>query len=247
MRTLQDQRFVFGLPYYSTVRFQFERTGAGPYVYTLARNPVRAFSYGEGQTDCTAAGFPTGYTATHAETNLLEKQQTNASEEVEITALGCLIEPGSDARMAALVCRNVFCELSLNGDQQLYRLGTIPMLPGGGGLMGGGVDDAGTQPIPGGRPSYSFVSNGWPAVKNDKRLPGGIVWRNKAKRDSMLSVIFTPASVKVSSRTISYTTEIGNEAAAAGVRGYTFPAGPLNVDVRVVLYGVVYGERSRVT
>ena len=73
-----------------------------------------------------------------------------------------------------------------------------------------------------------------------------IVWRNKASRDSLLQVIFTPASGKVS-RTIAYTTQLADEAAAAGVRGYANPAGPLIVELRVHLRGVVTGARSRVT
>ena len=243
---LARQQFVVGFPYYSKVRFRFVRSGAGPYVYTLSTSVVRAFSYSVDQADCTAAGFATGFTSTYSETNLQAKNETNAGETVHVEGISCVLMPNSDARMASEVFSNVSTELSLNGDSNTFRLGPPIFLPSPVGLIGGGKDDAGTQPIPGGRPQFNFAANGWPMRNNVMKLPGGLIWRNKSSRDSQLNVIFTPASAKVSTRTISYTTQIADEVAAAGVRGYAFPSTDLVVDVMVLLTGYVKGPRSRV-
>lgn len=243
---LQRQEFVVGFPYYSMVRFRFVASGAGPYTYTLSSSVVRAFSYSVDQSDLTAAGFASGYTATYAETNLQSKNETNAGETVYVNGLSAVLMPNSDARMASEVFRNVYCELSLNGDSNTFRLGPPIFLPSPVGLLGSGKDDAGPQAIPGGRPVFTFPANGWPYKGNKMGLPGGLVWRNSSKRDSQLNVIFTPASAKVASRTISYTTQTANEAAAAGVRGYNYPTADIVVDVMVLLSGLVRGPRSRV-
>lgn len=245
-QALERQEFVVGFPYYSTVRFRFVRSGAGPYVYTLSTSVVRAFSYSVDQADCTSAGFGTGYTSTYAETNLQSKNETNAGETVYVSGLSAVLMPNSDARMAAEVFRNVFCELSLNGDSNTFRLGPPILLPSPVGLLGGGQDAAGPQAIPGGRPMFTFPANGWPYKDNKMKLPGGLVWRNSSKRDSQLNVIFTPASAKTSTRTITYTTQNANEVAAAGVRGYDYPSADIVVDVMVLLSGLVRGPRSRV-
>ncbi len=238
-RVLQRQRKKYSFPYYSTVRFDFARTGAGPFVYAVPQGTQpRAFSYAINDTP-TSGGFRAAFgAATAAETNLQSKNETIGGEEVRIKGIQAAFNATSDARASALVFDNVYCELTLNGDQQRMKLGRISHLPGGTGLVGVGPDATGVQAIGGGRPQYGAVSNGWAVRSNCQRLPEGLVWRNKATVDSNLNIICT------SPRAMTLPT-VTTEAAAAGIRGYTAPAdGEVNSDVTFALIGQTVSRRT---
>lgn len=236
------QKFIFTLPYYSTVRFTWAISGAGPYTYTLSSTKVRAFAYKIGDVP-TIAGYSATFTAQASETNLLQANQTNSAEDVYVVGIAAMLEAWSDARLASIVWPNVYVELALNGSSNIFRLGTLGMMPGAGGLQGTGKDDLGTQALGGGRPLFGYVHNGWPDQGNFFRMPEGLVWKKNSMRDSMLNLICTPAE----GRTLTATAP-ADEAGAAGVRGYAHPVpadnGPCIVDVKFVLRGAVEADRS---
>lgn len=238
---LKNQGFQLSFPYWSTVRFNFVRSGAGPYTYTMTVSEVTAFSYAIGDVSPSTAGYSgTGLAMDYSETNLLTKHETLGGEQLRISGIGIQPCAGQDAALTALVWRNTAALLSFNGGSQRLPLGPLSLLPGGGGLTGAGPDTLGTQAIPGGRPIYSHQSNGFPNRHNLMRLPEGITWRNKSQRDGQFAIILKPAS----GRTITVTTPT-DEAAAAGIRGYTYPTAA-SVDVLIWLDGTVTGKRSRV-
>lgn len=241
LRALQNQKFKYSLPYWSTVRFAFTRTGAGPgpYTYTLANQEVVAFSYGVNDAAPAQAGFGgSGLTMSYTETNLQSRNETLAGEELLIRGIGIQPCADADADATRYVWRSTCAILTLNGGQNRVPIGPLSLVPGGGGLTGGGTNVLGMQPLPGGRPTVMHQSNGFPNRNNILSLPEGIVWKRKSERDGQLGVILQPAP----SRTMSFSTP-ADEAAAAGVRGYSYPA-TLNVDVLVWLDGTVIGRRS---
>lgn len=238
-RAVQNQRYVNSFPYWSMVRFNFVRSGAGPYVFTMSSSEVIAFSYGVGDSAPSAAGFgSSSLTMSLAETNLQTKHETIAGEELHISGIGIQPAAGSDAVLAGMVWRNTCAILSLNGGSNRLPMGPLSLLPGGGGLTGSGPDTLGTQALGGGRPQFSHVTNGFPNRNNVMPLPEGFVWRNKSRRDGQLAVILQPAP----GRTLTIATP-ADEVAAAGVRGYNYP-GSAFVDVMVWAGGQSTGARS---
>ncbi len=240
---LQSQKKKFSFPYYSKIRFNFARTGAGPYTYTLAAaSTSRGFGYAIGDNPITQAGFLSAFgAATASETNLQSKNETVSGEEVRIRGIHAILGSTSDARAAAQVWDNVNVELSLTGGQNVFKLGLLHQLPGGAGLTGQGLDQTGIQPFPGGRPQYGFVNNGWPIRSNCQSLPEGLVWRRKGQEDSNLNINCT------SPRALALTAPADEAAAGTTTRGYAAPAdGALFVDVILELKGMVVGARSRV-
>jgi hypothetical protein len=177
--------------YYSRVRFQFVRTGAGPYTFTMAAGTeLRAFGYGIGQDISSAAfGFASGTTATPAETNLQQASTTLAGEQVRIFGLSLLPTSDSDSYLAKILWPNVSVQLALNGDQQGFKLGTPETIPGGGGLSGAG--DSYIQSPP---QQESYVSrsgaltNGVPHAGNFYPIPDPIVWNPAGANDGMLVI-----------------------------------------------------------
>ena len=239
LEALKNQGFRLSFPYWTTVRFNWTRSGAGPFTYTLSASEVVGFSYAIGDVSPATAGFSaSGLTMGYAETNLLTKHETLGGEQLKISGIGIQPCAGQDAALTAQIWRNTAALLSFNGGSQRLPLGPLSLLPGGGGLTGNGPDTLGVQPIPGGRPAYSHQTNGFPNRHNMMRLPEGIMWRNKSQRDGQFAIILQPA------RTLTVTTP-ADEAAAAGIRGYTYPTA-VSVDLLVWLDGTIYGKRSRV-
>lgn len=240
VEALKGQSFALSMPYWTTVRFAFARTGAGPYVYTLSSpNEVLGFSYAVGDTAPTSAGFgASGLTMQLSETNLQTKHETIAGEEVHIKGIGIQPCAGADARLTSYLWRSVCAILAINGGSTRIPLGPLALIPGGGGLTGSGPDDLGTQPLAGGRPQFSNLTNGWPVNRNVMSIPEGFVWRNKSRRDGQFAIILQAAP----GRTLAFTTP-ADEAAAAGVRGYTYPT-TASVDVLIWLQGTVKSGRS---
>jgi len=215
------QQRVTDYPYYSSVCFRaageevLDDKGAPiAQAYRFTRGQIRrAFAYARGQ-DGLIAGFTTGVVPlitdglmTLAETNLVKPHETIGGQQVQIDGIAIFVKPAMtdgkrfmQPRLLAQIATNVSVQLSLNGDENLFPLGTTQQIPGAGGLVGatgdelafkelltgevGGICDSG----PG---VYGFAANGWQTRGNYYRLPAGVIWQPGSSADSMLNVIFT--------------------------------------------------------
>jgi hypothetical protein len=219
LAALQNQQRVTDYPYYSSVCFRADGTsvteaGATWTQYDFAAGQIRrAFAYakrGPGE----VAGFTTANDGlmTLAETNLVEPHKTIGGQQVEIQGIAIGFKPAMtdghrfvQARVLAQLAANVSVKFSLNGDENLFPLGTLQQVPGAGGLTGVYNDDlafipttwesADVIPVPQplaeniGQP-MPFGSNGLPSRGNFYRLPSGVIWQPDGAADSLLNVIF---------------------------------------------------------
>lgn len=243
LRAIKTQKFALSFPYWSMVRFKFTRTGVapGPYTYTMSNQELHAFAYRIGDAEPNAAGFGgSGLTMALCETNLQKSSETNAGEEFHIQGIAIEPQAGADALLLALIWRNTAAILSLNGGSNRINIGPLALIPGGGGLTGGGRNSYSRQSLDGVRVQEQFMTNGFPNRHNIYPIPEGAVWRRSNERDGQLEVIFQPAP----SRNIGFGTGL-DEAPAAGVRGYSYPDSDQSyVDVMVWLVGQARGGRS---
>ena len=132
----------------------------------------------------------------------------------------------------------------MNSGKNSFQLGTLGMIPGGGGIYGFGYDCLGTQPIEGGRPQFSSQANGNPQRGNAFRMPSGLIWRSSGHVDSMLAVRFTVQRNIVLTSGGDPANPEADEAAAAGIRGYNFPR-EIEANLLVFLHGRVISRVSR--
>jgi len=190
--------------YHSKVRFQSAISGAGPFTYTIAAGTqMLAFGYAKGA-DMGPAGFVGGggtpaagnRTAKDCDTNIIKASETNAGEKVVIFGLSIMIDADSEPELVKQWVKNTSVVLSLNGDALIFRLGTVAMIPGAGGLSGNGQslialapNDQGQQPFSG------AVNNGEPFVDNFYPLPEPIEWNPAGANDSTLVVKLTTDQV----------------------------------------------------
>jgi hypothetical protein len=249
---------VLPLPYWSTVRFQAVRGGAGPFTFTIDTTQRKAFAYAQGQ-DMTIAGFTAAPTiATEADTNLLKANETRDNADVWIWGVAANLQPTSEPALAARIWRETAVDISLNGTQSI-PLGTPEMFPGAGGLYGTGLTylkapndiTAGPSVADGGEGAkLSFVTNGNPMAGNFFRLPQPFKWASVGSQgaDSSLIITNTPlrqivetatarAAIPVTAAITSVGTEAYNPPAATGDPG-TF------VEIRYHLICVAVAKRS---
>jgi hypothetical protein len=230
LQTFVKQRRITSWPYYSKVKFIGTRAvSGGGFTYTMAQGVVlRAFSYSTQETKIGAGFTAADGLANISDTNLTTRNQTTGGQNVLIHGI------------------------ALNGDENRYRLGTIGMLPGAGGLMGGSEDASGDNSVAGKAKSLQFPTNGWPVKSNFFRVPEGLVWRNQSNSDSNLNVVFTtqrPIQVFSGGSPQNIVGDIAVDNAPANVataEGYAYPT-ELAVELMVFMVGEVIGPRSRVT
>lgn len=255
-----NQKRVTSYPYYSKVRFHADRAGAdpGPWTYTIPVNTtVRAFSYAFDTGTAVTAGFPAGMVASQAETNLTQPGETISGENVQIKGIAAQLvhaviddavsnELFTDMRLVAQLNECVSCELSLNGGQNAFQLGILPMIPSAGGMIGAGEDTLGTQAVPGGRPTFHFAQNGWPVTSNAAWLPEGLIWRSSGREDGLLNIrLVTRREIVLYSGGL-----VDNQAANeppspdTGIRGYEYPL-EIGAEWMFFLKGLVVGPRSK--
>lgn len=211
---------VVSVPYYSQGRFGTALTGGGGAVatYTIAAGTeLQFFGYGRGQ-DMAPAGRA-GVAATNADTNLQSAGETIGGQQVRLKGLQIeLMSNTFAAEMAALLFPEASVKLSLDGGSTNLDLGLMHFWPSAGGLHGAQQSNIGVQPLGGGRPIWWFPSNGFPGVMNYGRMPEGLTWMQKGQPDSNLRILIR------AERAVAFTTQLADEAAAAGVRGYANPA-----------------------
>lgn len=240
---LKKQRRVTTNPYYSKWRFVTALTGGGgaASTYTIAAGTeLRAFGYGIGG-DMGPAGR-TGVLATFADTNLQSGGRTIGGQQVHCKGLAItLLSTTFSAELLALLWPETSVRLSLNGGETNILLGLPHMYPGAGGISGQQTSNISAQPIPGGRPAYNFAQNGLPGIYNCGKLPEGFVWRQEGCSDSNLNVLLR------NERAVVFVTQLADEAAAAGIRGFANPAAAaVFVEGMVQLVGTVTSKRSAV-
>lgn len=268
LAAVKGQKRLTSWPYFSKVKFVAPTPDAapGPFTYQITRGTqARAFSYGV-QQQMQAGGF-TGAdgNATIADTNLTVANQTTGGQNVLIHGIALQLLPSSlhladgealprrvrpaDWRLVGALWESVSVELSLNGDENRFRLGTMGMLPGAGGVTGGGEDISGRVSADAGQKDIDYPTNGWAVRSNFFRVPEGLVWRNQSNADSMLNVIFTvqnDITILSGGSPENNVAVIGADAAPAlpTLLGYNYPT-ELVVSVMCFLVGEVIGPRTR--
>jgi hypothetical protein len=248
---------VLPLPYWSSVRFQAVRSGAGPFLFTIDTTQRRAFAYAQGQNMATA-GFTLGQIATEADTNLLKANETRDNSDVWIWGLAAYVTPDSEPALARRIWRETAVDISLNGTQSI-PLGTLEMFPSAGGLYGQGITylkapndiTAGPTDADGGiGASMGFLNNGNPMAGNFFRLPQPFKWASVGSQgaDSSLIITNTPLRTIVESATARAAIPVTAGVTSVGTEPFTPPAATGDpgtfVDVRWHLICVAVAKRS---
>ena len=260
---IENQQRITSWPYFSTVKFKAIRSGAsGSFVYTMATQTrgLRAFGYALGETKEAAGYAAIDGQATAADTNIITKNQTISGQFVEIKGMAfqwhtCGLNAPSaglqtlrylDGNFVSALHRVISCEMGVNGDEQTYKLGTIGMIPGAGGLRGGASLLSGLGALDANQDTQ-FAANGWETRSNFFRVPEGVLWTTSDKPDGNLNVIFRqqeplvlPAGGSPENNALATTA-----APIASVsRGYNYPT-ELVAELKVFLIGQVIGGRTR--
>lgn len=161
-------------PHFSVVIFRAERVGAGPYTYTIPKQQLKAFGYGQAG-DMEAAGAP-GRRATASETSILNPGQTVNNEDVLLHAMHASIAADAAPELAQKLFDNINFSLAL-GPSMIRQLGRMEFAAAQTGLVGaaparslpGALDDADGRVIAG-------LHNGL-AVPGGGLIFGEITWR----------------------------------------------------------------------
>lgn len=242
---LASQKTVLAFPYFSTVRFNAARTGAGPYVYTIAAGTRKCFNYKIGDQP-TGAGFASTYTVGKTETNLLKASETRDNADVYIWGIAAELCSNSDAYMAKQVWRNAYVELALSGTDQ-HLLGPLSFFPGGGGLYGMGDS---TVIVPSAIDSVSravgHLNNGNPTAGNYYRLPQPLIWQanGSGAKDTSLVISVTVDSA-IATGSVTARSATAPSSGSTGQLAFDPPAdGTVFVDVRFRLVSVSVSQRS---
>jgi hypothetical protein len=245
-RPQQQQRrpgttVVNAFPYYSTVRYQAAITTVGAVTtYRIAAGSERrAFGYGIGD-PLSAAGFGTSApSANTLHTNLINRAQTNAGEEVVIHGISAYLSAESDPLLAAMLFERTSLVISLNGDQQQFRLGRLAFIPGGGGLHGAGHTSLQRPGQSDQTRLFSVATNGLPGRENFYPLPFPIKWASAGRPDSNLVLVS-----KVEADVVLAATA---RAADTGVEAWTPPSteGDLGTYVDVVFKFITETRAAR--
>lgn len=252
LRALSSQQSVQPWLYHSNVKFYAEQAGDGPYTYVFtAGTTVTAFSYGV-DGDKVAAGYiAADGPATYADTNLQKAFETKGAQQVRIKGLA--IQPlamcyhdgqafKSDPDVLAFLSNSVAIDLGLDADLT-FRVGTIPMVPGAGGLHGAGqsqVRPPGFEASIG--PNISNQNNGWPVAGNFFAIPRELYWNPAGQQDSQLKVRLT-ATRGTTFVTDDRAEETDPANAASNISGFTAPAA-LVQGFKVILIGETVSPRS---
>lgn len=235
--------------YYSTVLFQSAVTGT--FTYTIASGTeLRAFSYATGQT-MNGVGFASTDIATFADTNLTVPFSTISGETVEIFGMSCLVTADSEPAILKQLAPQLSVAIGLNGDNHLFRMGTLEMVPGGGGIFGAGDSLVVAPPQEASFWTSGTATNGWPSVNNYLPFPDSLYWKPQGQTDGTLNVKLK------AERVVTYVTLLTADRAAQaggpntpGTAAWTHPATGTNrtpgtfVGIKVHLQSRQSGDRS---
>lgn len=268
----KGQKRVTSWPYYSRVKFTAVSTdeAPGPYVYNVAQGvQVRAFAYAVGQQKTVAGYTAADGNATIADTNLTQANQTTGGQNVMIHGIALQLLPAAmhlaegesvphivrpvDYEFYSALMNAVAVEATLNGDENVFRLGTVPMVPGAGGQVGGSPDLVGLNGLAGDQESLPWGANGWQTRSNFFRLPSGLTWRNQSNADSMFNLrftvtrairLFSGGSPEQAALGVDVTADNAFDSVATGTQGKVYPR-ELAIELQAILVGEVIGARTR--
>lgn len=230
--------------YYSRHRWQPTVTvAAGVNTYTLfGGKKTKAFAYASGQPMDPAYVGVFGFATTDADTNLVGSgAQTIGGHTVEITGLIHQVSPRNRSpRLTALLFTEAFTSFFYQGKQIGLQIGPPYFIPGGPRLEGLAQTDVQPAAIPGGVALYGNWGAGLSGCDNYMAIPEKMYWRSAGMVDSNFTIV-TELTRDIAE------TSVANEAAGAGVRGFTQPtAAEAEVDCMFQLHGTVFRERSGV-
>lgn len=251
---LESQKSVLAFPYYSTVRLDGVRSGGGPFTYTVAGGPRKAFNYKIGDAPGVQSGFPLAFQATMAETNLLKASETRDNADVLIWGLAIENCSTNNSDFAREAWRHCYVQLSLSGTDQ-HLLGPLTFFPSAGGLYGSKSSSIEQPPLDSVKaPPDGHLNNGNPTAGNYFRLPHPVRWEanGSGKKDTSLIITVSNdlaiAFSGVTARAPMLACPCEGEdppAPPVVVAGYDPPAdGDVFVDLRIRLISVSISERS---
>lgn len=265
---LQHQRRVTSWPYYSTVKLTATRSGsgAGPFVYTIQQGTkVKAFSYSIDEL-MTSAGYEReDGVATFAHTNIVNKNETIAGQNLQIYGLAfqwlpvarhvrtdnTIVYRQQSARLIGALHNIMKCTFSLNAGQNQYQIGKLAMAPGAGGLTGQAQDALGQAAFNSNVPQMGLVTNGWPVRSNFFPIPEGVGWNRSGHADAVLAIEFEVTRAielhsggEIENQRTNVTADNAAGSVATGVQSYNFPE-ELVVELVVILIGPTVGPRTR--
>ena len=259
---LEGQQRVTSWPYYSTVKFQAVRSGAsGAYLYTMTTQTrgLRAFGYALGDTKEAAGYSAADGQATACDTNIITKNQTISGQYVAIRGIalqwhstainvaGGITELRPlDGNFVSALMRCFSVEMGVNGDANNYKMGTIGMIPGAGGLQGGAQLLSGLNVLDG-NANTEFASNGWPTRSNFFRVPEGVLWTTSDQSDGNLNVIFRQEEALViqgGGSVENLALGVDSAAVVNVSMGYNYPA-VLSAELKVFIIGETIAGRSK--
>lgn len=219
--------------YFSSVRFRFVRSGAGPtFTYTCAASQSRiAFSYATNTSDIQQAGFAPGFNSWLRWTNLSEANKTRDGETYRIKGLSLYRGATSDAFLSALVWDTAAMQMTMNTNS-VRPLGCLHFFPSTSGLSGRGFTRLQTPPLDSSFAETQLLQNSIEEDGSYFKFKDPIIWRPAGKVDSSLSVSFIFPNDIVTTATA--------RAVAAGVAPYDPPATDeigTYVDITVRLIG----------
>lgn len=208
-QSLDSQTVKRALYYWSKCRIAGTVTGG---VLTIPIQTAKLFSYKLGG-DMASAGIP-GVVATESETNIEKESSTNGAENVRVMGIAVQLSPDTDTEFAKRVFLNSAVRIVGAGGTPT-RLGPLSMLPGAGGIFGGGATALVEAPLAQSLRDASAPANGYPSGLNYRPLPEPLLW-SATGPDATLNV-----EVSVT-RPIVVTLPAGR-AATAGVAAYIQP------------------------
>jgi len=201
--------------YFSTVRFRFVRTGAGPvFTYTCAAaTPRVAFSYPQnGIMD--SAGFLPGTQSNLRFTNLSDANKTRDGETYFIKGIALYRGATSDGTLSALVWDAAAMTLVMNTDN-LWSLGSLHFFPSTSGLSGRGFTRLQTPALDSETADIQLLQNSVEDAGAFFSFTDPLIWKPSGQTDSSLAMQFTFTTDIVTAATA--------RAAGAGVAAYDPP------------------------
>lgn len=222
--------------YFSTVRFGFIRSGAGPFTYTCPAGQRRvAFGYSQQET-MNNAGFEPGKQANLRYTNLSQANKTRDGETYYIEGIALYRGATSDALLSAIVWDTVGMDLVMNTTDH-WPLGALHFFPATAGLIGRGFTRLQQPPLDAEQTDLQLLANSVEDAQAYFSFKEPLIWNTSEKTNSSLSMEFQfPVDMVVDGVTA--------RAAGPGIAGYTpplstadsFPIGTY-VDITVRLVG----------
>lgn len=260
---VQNQKRLTSWPYFSTVKFQAVRSGnPGSFVYTMTTQTrgLRAFGYALGKSKEAAGYSQNDGQATPADTNIVTENQTISGQFVEIwgmalqwhTAALDATAPNTfdyrflDGNFASALHRIISVEVGVNGDENTYKLGTIGMVPGAGGLRGGAPLLTGLPALDGNQ-NTDFAANGWETRSNFFHMPEGLLWTTSDKPDGNFNVIFrqqAPLILPAGGSPENQALASDQLAIPSVSMGYNYPE-IITAELKCFLIGQTIGGRTR--